>query len=235
MISVVIPAHNEEALLGETIDALAAAFAALDHAPGAFEIVVVDDDSNDGTAEIARARGARVVPVKLRQIGAVRNAGAAASRGELIIFVDADTIVPIETLQRTFAAVAGGAIAGGAPARLPRSEPLWARAAWKPFQWGAVSLKLPGGAYMFTTRAAFDAVGGFDLKYFAAEEIHFARALKKVGRFTVVRHPVITSGRKFRLIGFRGMLRVWLQLAMRGPRALQDRKHLGLWYDKHRD
>ena len=235
MISVVIPAHNEEALIADTVDALTAAFSALGHPPDTFEIIVVDDDSSDRTAEIARASGARVVPVKLRQIGAVRNAGAAASRGELIVFVDADTIVPIETLQRALTAIEQGAVAGGAAARLPRSEPLWARAAWKPFQWGSVPLKLPGGAYMFTTRAAFDAVGGFDLKYFAAEEIHFARALKRIARFIVVRHPVITSGRKFRIIGFRGMLGVWFRLALRGPRGLQDRKHLGLWYDKHRD
>jgi glycosyltransferase involved in cell wall biosynthesis len=233
VISVVIPAHDEEALLGDTIDALRAAFAALNHT--GYEIIVVDDDSRDRTAQVARGRDARVVPVKLRQIGAVRNAGAAAARGGVLIFVDADTIVPAETLRRTLAAVAGGAIAGGAPGTLPRREPLWARAAWKPFQWGAVPLKLPGGAYMFATREAFDRVGGFDLKYFAAEEIHFARALKKIGRFTVVRPPVITSGRKFRLIGFRGMLGFWLRLAIRGPRVLQDRKHLGLWYDTHRD
>ena len=235
MTSVVIPAHNEEALLAATIEALTAAFAVLGAAAGAFEIIVVDDDSTDRTAEIARALGARVVPVQLRQIGAVRNAGAAAARGGVLIFVDADTIVPAETLRRTLGAVAGGAIGGGAPATLPRSEPLWARAAWKPFQWGAVPLKLPGGAYMFATRAAFDAAGGFDLKYFAAEEIHFARALKRRGRFAMVKPPVITSGRKFRIIGFRGMLGVWLRLALRGPKVLQDKKHLGLWYDKHRD
>jgi glycosyltransferase involved in cell wall biosynthesis len=233
--SIVIPAHNEEALIGATLDALAAAFAALPGASRDFEVIVVDDDSSDRTGEIARAKGARVVPVKLRQIGAVRNAGAAASRGDLIIFVDADTIVPAETLRQTLALVDAGAIAGGAPARLPSSEPLWARAAWKPFQWGAVPLKLPGGAYMFATRQAFDAVGGFDLKYFAAEEIHFARALKRIGRFSVVRHPVVTSGRKFRLIGFRGMLRVWTQLAVSGPSVLKDRTKLGFWYDKHRD
>ena len=88
---------------------------------------------------------------------------------------------------------------------------------------------------MFTTRAAFDTVGGFDEQYFAGEEIYFARALKKVGRFQMLRPAVITSGRKFRLLGFLGMFRIWPTLARHGMRTLKDRKHLGIWYGQHRE
>jgi GT2 family glycosyltransferase len=98
-----------------------------------------------------------------------------------------------------------------------------------------ILLRLPGGACMFMTREAFHAAGRFDERYFAGEEIHFARALKKVGPFRMAPHPVITSGRKFRLLGFRGMMREWARLAFHGPAALKDRKHLGLWYGPHRD
>lgn len=98
-----------------------------------------------------------------------------------------------------------------------------------------IVLRMPGGAFMFMTRAAFDAAGGFDERYFASEEIHFARALKKVGRFAMVRPRVITSGRKFRLLGPKRMMREWFRLAVRGPAVLRNRKHLGLWYDTHRD
>lgn len=234
MISVVIPAHNEEALLGATLAALRDGLDAAGD-EGGFEIIVVDDASVDRTAAIAREAGARVVPVAVRQIAAARNAGAAASRGDRLIFVDADTIVPRATLAQALEALRGGAAAGGAYGRLPPGEALWARAAWAPFQWGMVLLRMPGGAFMFMTRAAFDAAGGFDERYFASEEIHFARALKRIGRFTMVREPVITSARKFRLLGFRGMLREWLRLARRGPAALRSREHLGLWYDRHRD
>lgn len=234
MISVVIPAHNEEALLAATLDTLACGLRAL-QPDGGFELIVVDDDSTDRTAEIGRAAGARVVSVRVRQIAAARNAGARASAGSALIFVDADTLVPVATLRDTLDALRGGAVAGGAPGRLPEGEPLWIRAAWAPFQWGMILLRMPGGAYMFMTRAAFDAAGGFDERYFASEEIHFARALKRVGPFRMLRRPVITSARKFRLLGFRGMMREWVRLALRGPAALKDRKHLGLWYDKHRD
>lgn len=234
MISAVIPAHNEEALLAATIAAIRSGLeAAAD--PAGFEIIVVDDASSDRTAAIAREAGARVVPVDRRQIAAARNAGAAAARGDRLIFVDADTIVPPATLAQALDALRRGAAAGGAHGRLPPGDALWARAAWAPFQWGMVLLRLPGGAFMFMTRAAFDAAGGFDERYFASEEIHFARALKRVGRFEMVREPVITSGRKFRLLGVRGMLRAWLRLARLGPAALKSREHLGLWYDRHRD
>lgn len=235
MISIVIPAHNEEALIGATLDALTRGLRALGPPVPAFELIVVDDDSEDRTAAVARAAGARVVPVRLRQIAAARNAGAAAAAGSLLFFVDADTIVPDETLRASVEAVAGGALAGGAAAVLPASEPRWAKAAWAPLQWGMIVLRMPGGAFMFMTRAAFDAAGGFDERYFASEEIHLARALKKLGRFVMVRPSVITSGRKFRLLGPKRMMREWLRLAVRGPAVLRTRKHLGLWYDKYRD
>ncbi|MEX2272894.1 MAG: glycosyltransferase [Vicinamibacterales bacterium] len=227
-----IPAHNEEALIGSTLTALRAA---IDTVGEPYEIIVVDDDSTDRTAAVAAAHGARVVHVTLRQIAAVRNAGAAAAAGGVLIFVDADTIVPAATVGDVMKATAAGAVAGGASSRLDPHAPFWAKAGWLPFQFAAPTLRLPGGAFMFVTRAAFDAVGGFDERYFAGEEIYLARALKKVGPFRMVRPAVITSGRKFRLLGFGGTLRIWLTLARHGMVALKDRKHLGFWYDKHRD
>src|SRR5690242_8827239 len=93
--SFIIPAFNEEALIGRTLDTLRESAACLQ---GGFEIIVANDDSNDRTAEIAREKGARVIDVKKRQIAAVRNAGASIAAGEVLVFVDADTLVPKETL-----------------------------------------------------------------------------------------------------------------------------------------
>jgi glycosyltransferase involved in cell wall biosynthesis len=58
------------------------------------EVIVVDNASTDRTAEIALASGARVVPVPEHNIGRVRNAGASAAAGDLLVFLDADTVVP---------------------------------------------------------------------------------------------------------------------------------------------
>ena len=90
MISFIVPAYNEEAVLGGTLDHIHAAARTLDEP---YEIVVADDASTDRTAEIAREHGAQVVSVHNRQIAATRNAGARAAQGEYLIFVDADTPV----------------------------------------------------------------------------------------------------------------------------------------------
>ena len=232
MLSFVIPAHNEEALIGATIAALGRATAA---AGEPSEIIVVDDDSADGTAAIASAAGARVVQVKLRHIAAARNAGAAAARGDVLIFVDADTIVPASTLREAILAVNEGVVAGGAQARLDAHAPLWAKACWLPVQYAGSILRLPGGAFMFMTRKAFESAGRFDEQYFAGEEIYFSRTLKRIGPFRVLRHQVITSGRKFRVLGFRGTMRQWMRLATGGPGVLKSRKHLGFWYGTRRE
>jgi hypothetical protein len=87
-LSFVVPAHNEEHELPETLRAIRRA---ADSAKESYELIVVDDASTDSTAAIAQQFGARIVPVNRRQIAAVRNAGARESRGEILFFVDADT------------------------------------------------------------------------------------------------------------------------------------------------
>ena len=111
-LSFVIPARNEEALVGETLEAILASVA---HASGvsrndlwlpdtSFEVVVADDGSEDSTAAIvgifADDAGVRLVPSVGRTCAAARNAGTAASTGRVICFVDADTIVPQNAANR---------------------------------------------------------------------------------------------------------------------------------------
>ena len=55
------------------------------------------------------------------------------------------------------------------------------------------------GAFIFTRRESFEAVGGFDEQYFAGEEVYLTLALKKLGRFKILREPIITSARKLRM------------------------------------
>lgn len=110
LISFIIPAHNEERLLGRTLSAIDQAARALGDP---VEIIVVDDASTDRTAGIAHAQGARVVSVTCRQIAATRNAGAREASGETLVFVDADTIVTEAAVRAAIAAMRGGAVGGG--------------------------------------------------------------------------------------------------------------------------
>jgi len=86
VISFIVPAYNEEAELPGTLHAIRSAAVGYEH-----EIVLVNDGSTDATGAIGEEFGARVISIDRRQIAAARNAGAATARGNVFIFVDADT------------------------------------------------------------------------------------------------------------------------------------------------
>lgn len=229
-VSLIVPAYNEEFLLPATLRALIDAVAVVG-LPA--EVIVVDDGSTDRTAEIARDLGARVVSVKLRHIAGARNAGGRAAAGDVLIFVDADTIVPPDVLRDAVAAIEAGAVGGGAGVRYREGEVRWAAAVTAIIIWLMRRTKWAAGCFVFVRRDVFDRVGGFDERYFASEEIHFSRAVKKHGRFVMLRGDVVTSGRKARFFSARS---VFMQfLVMLWPGSLKRRERLGFWYDGQRE
>ena len=231
MISFIIPAHNEEQLIADALRAIRAAAAAIGDA---YELVVVDDASSDRTAEIARAEGARVERVGYRQISRTRNAGARVASGDRLIFVDADTIISEQVVRAALAALDAGAIAGGATLRMDGAVPLYARglvvitaAVMKRKNWFA-------GCFVFCTREAFDAVGGFDEALFASEEIALSKSLQRVGRVVILSEEVVTSGRKARSHSGWHLLRLLAVFVVYGHAILRTREHLELWYGERR-
>src|SRR5215475_6764638 len=192
MISFVIPAYNEEALLPITLRALDAAARPLG-VP--FEVIVVNDASTDRTSEVARRHGARVIDVHHRQIAATRNAGAREAAGDILVFIDADTRVNEAVIRGAVDAIARGAVGGGCAFRFDGRLPFYGRV----LQTVAVPLyrmaRLASGCLLFTTREAFQAVGGFDERMFGAEEAIMSRALSRHGRFVVLHEAATTSGR----------------------------------------
>jgi glycosyltransferase involved in cell wall biosynthesis len=232
MISFIIPAYNEEALIGRTLDALNSAAQSVGEP---FEIVVADDASSDRTAAIAEARGARLTRVNLRQIAATRNAGARLAIGDKLIFVDADTVVSEEVVRTAIEAMTQGAAGGGSAVsfdgRLPRYAELVHPTLVRLFR----AAGLACGCFLFCTRRAFEAAGGFDEKLFASEEIAMSRALKRQGRFVVLRESVTTSGRKLRMYSGTQVLRLFAGLLLAGPKALRRRDGLEVWYGGARE
>jgi glycosyltransferase involved in cell wall biosynthesis len=232
MLSFVVPAHNEELELLETLEAIRSAGIATDKP---FEIIVVDDLSTDRTPRIAEEFGARVVRVRCRHIAAVRNAGAHASTGDILFFVDADTRIKAAHVEGAIAALADGASGGSAQLRFDRAVPFWAHICFKIFCLIYFAANLGAGAFLFTSRENFFAAGGFDEQFFAAEETYLSIALKKFGRFRILRTPVITSARKVRMHRPGHVLRQSLAVIFGGPNALRSRKKLDLWYDGKRE
>jgi glycosyltransferase involved in cell wall biosynthesis len=233
MLSFIVPAYNEER---ELPGALASIRGAAEAAGQPFEIIVVDDESCDATPNIARAAGATVVSVHYRQIAAVRNAGARVARGEVFFFVDADTAISSNHVTGALEALAGGYSGGGARVTPEGFVPLWSRLFLRIFSALYFTLaNLGAGAFLFTSRKNFFAIGGFDEQFFAGEEVFFTRALKKLGRFKLLSEPVTTSGRKLRLHSARYILTLSLALLVGGKRAVGSRDQLDLWYDGKRE
>jgi glycosyltransferase involved in cell wall biosynthesis len=213
-LSFIIPAHNEEFELARTLGAIRSAVSDVNQP---YEIIVVDDASTDATAEIASEVGATVIPINRRQIAAARNAGARAAQGEYLFFVDADT-----RINRAHVVMDG-------------FVPFWGRLLLRGFSSVYFGLNLGAGAFLFTTRRNFAAVGEFDEQYFAGEEVYFSLELKKLGGFKVLREPVVTSARKLRMYSAKDFLPKFFGVIFRGPRGVRSREKLSLWYDGKRE
>jgi glycosyltransferase involved in cell wall biosynthesis len=226
MISFVIPAHNEAALIGRT---LAAVRESAQEADEPYEVILVDDASTDRTHEIALRHGARVVSVNFRRIAAARNAGGRSAAGELLFFVDADTVVTTLAVRAAVRALRGGAVGGGAAVRFDRPVPLYAKVLERVVLPVLLPLlKIAPGCFLFCTRQAYLVAGGFSETMAWAEEVAFARRLQRQGRFVILREAVVTSGRKVRAHSALSLLRVGIRLALR------RRSGLDYWYGERR-
>jgi glycosyltransferase involved in cell wall biosynthesis len=232
MISFIVPAYNEETELPSTLGAIRTAASGVGQP---FEIIVVDDASTDATPQIAEQAGARVVSIHRRQIAASRNAGARAAQGEYLFFVDADTRINQIHVSKAMAALEAGYAGGSARGVMDGFIPLWGRILLRVFCTLYFGLNLGAGAFLFTTRRNFEATGGFDEQYFAGEEVYFSLALRKLGRFKVLREPVLTSGRKLRMYPAKEILGTLLIMILGGPRMARSRARLSLWYDGKRE
>jgi glycosyltransferase involved in cell wall biosynthesis len=228
MITFIIPAHNEDLLIGHTINAVQTAADAVNER---YEIIVVDDASTDATTTVAEHFGARVISVHYRQIAAARNAGAAQAHGDLLVFVDADTQVPVTIVGAAVHAIRSGAVGGGARARFDQPVPIYGRImAWlwlwiiQPFG------HLASGCFLFCTRNAFEAAGGFDKTLYAAEDVVLSRKLRHLGRFVILREEVVTSGRNLRSHSVFEAVRMMVGFALRGLGFFRTRH--GPWYGR---
>ncbi|MEW6302938.1 MAG: glycosyltransferase [Verrucomicrobiota bacterium] len=234
MISFIVPAHNEEACLPGTLRAIHESAREVGQQ---YEIIVVDDTSTDGTAEVARQNHARVVSVNHRQIAATRNSGGRAAQGERLFFVDADTTINARAVAAALRCMDEGAVGGGAPAWVGRHEavPIYIRIFCVLAVFGPKLVGFTGGAFMFCTWEAFRVTGGFSERMYWGEEGSFALALKREGRFAVLWEGVLTSGRRFRKVSGLQMLAGALRMMVSPYKMVTQRASVEkVWYDSNR-
>ena len=208
MLSIIVPCLNEAEGIGQALAALAPLRAR------AAEVIVVDGGSSDGTVERAASLADRVIGAP-RGRASQMNAGAARARGEILLFLHADTRLPdsadaliVEGLKRSrrgwgrFDVV----ISGGNPL-LPVVALLM-----------NVRSRLTGIATgdqaIFVTRSLFTAAGGYP-EIALMEDIAFSKRLKRFGRPLCLRHRLVASGRRWEKHGVvRTILLMWrLRLA----------------------
>ncbi len=239
-ISVIIPAFNEERLIGETLREVGAAMTAFSRRAWSTELIVCDNNSTDRTAELARAAGARVVFEPVNQIARARNCGAAAATGDWLVFIDADSHPSDELLAEVAEQIEGGPLFGG---RLHDQNGGDLRAAKAVTRlWNGISRvgRLLAGSFIFCEADAFRQVGGFSHELFAGEEIDLSWRLKQLARarkkriVILHRHPLLTSARKIHLYTPREHLRFILKTVLSHKRILTNRDECPTWYDGRR-
>jgi len=236
--SIIIPAYNEEELLPKTLASVQEAVAQVQNFAG--EVIVADNNSTDRTSAVAERHGATVVLEEKRQIARARNAGTRSSRGRYLIFLDADTLLSSSLLRDALHALSSGRFCGGgALPAFDRPPRLLGRILLEFWRFVSRTLKWAAGSYLFCLREAFEEVGGFDERYYASEEIHLSRALKRWGRkrglrMTILASDIMTSDRKLEWYTPAQALRALLAFTV-APSRLQSQRDCWMWYDRPDD
>jgi rSAM/selenodomain-associated transferase 2 len=197
-ISIIIPALNEASRIGRTL-------ASLTKTPGV-EVIVVDGGSQDETPRIAAGCGAEVLVApqgRARQM----NAGAAAARGEILLFLHADTVLPEGFVKEVRLLLARPEVVAGAFRLAISGEELGLRLVERMANWRAEKLQLPyGDQALFLRTDLFQEIGGF-AELPVLEDISLVIALRRQGRIAIAPLAALTSGRRWRK---RGIVRVTL-------------------------
>lgn len=201
-ISIIIPTLNEASSIAQTLTRV--------RREGECELIVVDGGSSDGTLECARSFVDLVVAAprgRARQM----NTGAREAKGDVLLFLHADTALPRNFSQLLAQAFSNTQVVGG------RFDVRLNAEGW-PFRMVETMMNLrsrvtkiaTGDQAIFVRRQVFEAIGGYpDLPLM--EDIEFSRKLKRTGRIVCLRERVVTSARRWQQGGvFRTIVRMWI-------------------------
>jgi glycosyltransferase involved in cell wall biosynthesis len=229
--SIIIPAFNEEVFLPKTLAKICEAMEKI-KMPG--EIIVVNNNSTDGTAAIPERYGAKVVFEPINQISRARNTGAKAANGSYLIFLDADTNIPPILLQSALETLdCGHYCGGGVTVAMDGTLSQVMQYVLNFWNWLSVKYDLAAGCFIFCTKEGFEAIGGFSERVYASEEIWLSLGLKSWGKkqnlsFRIITDPpAVTSMRKLEWYSPLQMLLLSLPVLIFPPLVLFQ------WFCKH--
>jgi rSAM/selenodomain-associated transferase 2 len=200
-LSVVVPTLNEERVLAATLERA--------RQPGVLEVIVVDAGSTDDTSAVA-ARYADLVVCAARGRAAQMNAGAAQARGDILLFLHADTLVPTGFADAAIAACREpGVIGGRFDVRVEPSSPLLRLTGALINRRSRLTRISTGDQAIFIRRDVFEQLGGYaDIPLM--EDIDLSRRMKRAGRIACLHQRVTTSARRWQKDGvLRTILLMW--------------------------
>jgi rSAM/selenodomain-associated transferase 2 len=194
VISVIIPVFNESCYVPATL-------AAIKQSESSHEIIVVDAGSSDESIAAAIEHGARVVSTRVKQRASQMNVGARSARGDVFLFLHADTRLPQNALTKIESVIAKRNAVGGGFARRYDSPSWFLRATCV---LAGVRTRLRGWFLgdqgIFVRRDVFEKLDGFR-NFDLFEDLDFSRRMRCEGRVVTLRPPVISSARRFSLYG----------------------------------
>jgi glycosyltransferase involved in cell wall biosynthesis len=202
ILSVVIPAYNEENYIAETIENIINSIEHQNIKQSDWEIIMCNNNSSDKTAEIAKGYGVKVVFEPENQISKARNTGAKIAQGDWLLFLDADTYPNKDLMTEIVKIVHEGSLIGCGTTVKVIDGSLFNKLRMERLNPFFRLFKVSGGAFILSQKQGFDSINGFSENLYAYEEFDFIIRLKRYGRsigkrFKVLyKNPVITSGRK---------------------------------------
>jgi rSAM/selenodomain-associated transferase 2 len=193
MVSVIIPTWNEAKALPATLRAL--------EGQGTGEIWIVDAGSTDGTPEIAHRASVTLITSPKKQRALQLNLGAQNSKGDIFLFLHADTILPVNGIAAIQNALKNETVIGGAFARTFDSSSLFLKATCllAEIRNRAVGWHL-GDQAMFIRARVFRQSGGFKL-WDKFEDLEFSWRMSRAGKVVTLRPGVVSSSRRFENLG----------------------------------
>jgi len=215
MISVIIPTFNEEKYLETTLKALRNQSYAKK-----FEIIVADGGSRDRTVRIARKYADKVV-VTSRGVSKGRNAGALVSKGDVLVFIDADTVPYGNALNELESAMRHRGVVGATCPVMPMSSIAadWLQAlALKTITKLSLTTKRPviPGICIACRRDAFERIGGFDESINVNEDADFVMRLRRFGKIGFAEYTfVLTSTRRIQKWGRAKSMMKWIKINLK--------------------
>ncbi|MFH1211241.1 MAG: glycosyltransferase [archaeon] len=198
MISIIIPAYNEEKYIERTLQSIQK------QRFKEFETIVMCNGCTDRTGDVAKKYGSRVIKIKEKGVSKARNEGAKAAKYNKLVFLDADTLLSEDTLEKISKLKGIGVSRAAADSKKLKARIYLKLKNIQHRLWGSTGL-------IFCDKEVFNKIGGFDENMTKGEVGKFVRAGKKIAQHHIADTYVYTSTRRYDKIGYWKIVKFWIR------------------------